>query len=62
MPKTRVQFWTQKFNDNIERDRRQVKALLEVGWRVLVVWECETKSEEGLAKLLDNYIKTEHEE
>lgn len=57
-PKTRVQFWTQKFRDNVDRDRRKVKALLEAGWRVLVVWECETRSDEDLAKLLDNYIKT----
>lgn len=59
MPKTRVQFWDQKFRDNVDRDRRQIEALAAAGWRTLVVWECETKSEANLAKLLDGRIKTE---
>ena len=61
-PKTRVQFWTQKFRDNVERDRRQIEALLAAGWRTLVVWECETKSKADLAKLLDDHIKAERME
>jgi len=56
MPKTRVEFWTQKFSANIYRDRRQTEALIEDGWSVLVIWECETKSKVGLAKLLSNYM------
>lgn len=56
-PKTRAEFWAQKFRDNVDRDRRQMAALLQAGWRVLVVWECETKSGEVLSSLLDGYIK-----
>lgn len=39
-PKTRVAFWTRKFSENVERDRRQISELRAVGWRVGVVWEC----------------------
>ncbi len=43
-PKTRVQFWQDKFENNMARDRRNETALRELGWRVLVIWECETKN------------------
>ena len=42
-PKTRIDFWKEKFNRNIKRDRRQTKELIKDGWNVLVVWECEIK-------------------
>ena len=42
MPKTRRQFWSDKFRSNMERDRRKELALRELGWRVATVWECET--------------------
>ena len=42
-PKTRIDFWKEKFNRNIKRDRRQTKELIKEGWNVLVVWECELK-------------------
>lgn len=41
MPKSNVDFWKKKFSQNIERDRRIVRELENLGWRVLVVWECE---------------------
>jgi DNA mismatch endonuclease (patch repair protein) len=40
-PKSNVPFWTRKFAENIERDRRVERELTDLGWRVLVVWECE---------------------
>ncbi|WP_256326113.1 very short patch repair endonuclease [Sphingomonas sp. NFR15] len=48
MPKTRVDFWREKFETNIDRDGRNIAALRELGWQVLVVWECETKQIEEL--------------
>jgi predicted amidohydrolase len=41
MPKSNVDFWAAKFAENIERDRRVQERLARMGWRVLVVWECE---------------------
>lgn len=41
MPKSNVAFWTRKFAENIERDRRREGELTALGWRVMVVWECE---------------------
>ncbi len=39
-PKTRKTFWSAKFNENVARDRRNVRALRAMGWQVFVVWEC----------------------
>lgn len=43
MPKTNVEFWDRKFARNRARDERDQRQLLEDGWRVLVVWECQLK-------------------
>lgn len=39
-PKTREDFWVKKFEDNKARDRRDMCRLADLGWRILVVWEC----------------------
>lgn len=44
IPATRRDFWESKLAANVERDLRARKALLSAGWRVLVVWECATRS------------------
>lgn len=46
-PKSRVEFWEAKFNANVERDHRNVEALLKDGWRVMVVWECALKRKDS---------------
>lgn len=56
-PKSRTEFWQQKFNANVERDDRNRAALKALGWRVETIWECETKSTE-LSELLDRLIET----
>jgi DNA mismatch endonuclease, patch repair protein len=43
MPKTRTAFWASKFEKNVARDSRAVAELQAMGWRVLIIWECETK-------------------
>ena len=42
-PKTRREFWQAKFDGNVARDSRNQADLVELGWRVLVVWECELR-------------------
>ena len=51
-PKTRVEFWQNKFETNVARDRVVASSLESAGWRVLVVWECETKDDRSLVKSL----------
>lgn len=49
-PKTRVAFWAKKFRDNVARDGRNVDALKAMGWKPLVIWECEAKDAGVLAR------------
>ena len=44
-PKTRRDIWEEKFNRNIQRDKHQAEELINNGWHVLVVWECELKQD-----------------
>ncbi len=44
-PKSHIAFWTEKFVANVVRDARQAAALRALGWRVLVIWQCETRDE-----------------
>ncbi len=56
-PKTRVEFWETKFDQNVRRDKRNAAALWRGGWRVLKIWECETESSEALARLIRSRMK-----
>ena len=40
-PKTRVKFWNQKFSQNVARQKKVIKELKILGWKVLLIWECE---------------------
>ena len=43
-PKTRPDFWREKIDGNVTRDRRNTRSLKKAGWDVLVVWECQLKA------------------
>ena len=40
LPKSNVEYWTEKFERNVERDRKKEIELMELGWRVCTLWEC----------------------
>lgn len=56
MPKTRADYWQRKFADNVERDARRLRELKGMGWRVLVVWECETNDLPRLRRRLGAFL------
>lgn len=56
MPKSRVEFWSEKLNGNRARDERAFEALAEAGWQVLVVWECELREREKLEEKLRSFL------
>jgi DNA mismatch endonuclease (patch repair protein) len=51
-PKTRREFWEEKFQQNIDRDRRNSSQIIAMGWNAMVIWECELKHLEHLVKRL----------
>lgn len=58
-PKSRIGFWKAKFKSNVDRDMRVLKELRDLGWRVLIVWECELREIETLVHRLDHDLKAE---
>ena len=62
VPKSNVEFWSAKLLRNHERDARQHAELEAMGWKVIVVWECElTKKvrEERLERLYHEIVGTQ---
>ena len=55
-PKSRVSFWEKKFGNNVRRDTEVVSQLMDRGWRVEVIWECETRRENTLKAALRRAI------
>lgn len=47
-PKSRQEFWLNKFQGTVQRDQEKQKMLTDLGWQVLVVWECELKGNSSL--------------
>jgi DNA mismatch endonuclease (patch repair protein) len=61
VPATRSEFWSAKRAGTVERDEKKKRALEELGWRVLTLWECEMKDREALAEVLRNFLRTAQE-
>ena len=55
LPSSRQDFWREKLERNIERDKKNIDALIDLGWRVLVVWECSTR-EKGAESVLPSAL------
>lgn len=57
IPKSRTAFWRKKFLANSARDIKVRKELQKLGWRVVVIWECETRGDQ-LQKILVSRIRS----
>lgn len=51
-PKSNTGYWGAKLDRNVARDQRNAAELERLGWRVVVIWECETKNPESLGSIL----------
>lgn len=45
LPKSHVEYWSEKLRRNVDRDRREISELESEGWTVIVIWECEVKED-----------------
>ena len=61
-PKTREGYWQNKFEDNVVRDKRNETALRDLGWKVMVIWECETKDHEAVAARIESFLRRDESE
>ena len=61
-PSTRKKFWKEKFDANKKRDKRNIDALKNDGWRVIIVWECCLKGKDvdvtKISTLVSNWLQS----
>ncbi len=58
-PKTNAKFWQSKREGNVARDKRNLGRLRRAGWKVLTIWECETRNQEKLPKKLERFLTSD---
>lgn len=56
LPRSNTGYWLPKLERNAERDRDATESLQSMGWRVLTVWECETKELTALERVLRQFL------
>lgn len=56
VPLTHADYWGPKLARNVARDESNLRQLRKLGWRALVIWECETKSPARLQKRLNAFL------
>ena len=55
-PKSKLEFWQPKLEANAVRDRDNLRKLGEMGWEVLVLWECELRNEAELTRRVRAFL------
>ena len=55
-PKSNKTYWLPKLKRNVERDAHNLEALQRLGWRVLVIWDCETKNAQCVARTIADFL------
>src|ERR1700730_11013957 len=56
MPKSRQGYWTAKISGNNERDKKNLRRLRGMGWRCLVLWECELRRIDGIGSRMVQFL------
>ena len=60
MPKTRRLFWENKLQGNAARDRVNYRSIRYLGWRIIIVWGCETENPARLTSRLSRLLSAEN--
>lgn len=56
MPKANIKYWKNKLKRNIEKQKEDIKKLKLDGWKVYIIWECQTKDKENLTKKIQKIL------
>ena len=57
LPKSKVDYWQPKLEKNKQRDQQNISQLINMGWKVIVVWECEIRTKQLQAERLPKLIE-----
>jgi DNA mismatch endonuclease (patch repair protein) len=61
MPRSKLDFWLPKLESNKKRDVANQRSLREMGWSYLVIWECQIKAKEEVARRIVNFLEDKSE-
>ena len=61
-PQSNQDYWLPKLERNVARDAVHQVRLTELGWNVLVIWECEVKAGDGLAERIQSFLNSTRSE
>jgi len=56
-PKTNKEYWIPKFKATKDRDLKNLAKLYELGWKYLVIWECQIKKLEKIKKIILEFLE-----
>ena len=56
IPKSHIEHWRRKLEGNIQKQKQNIKVLHRLGWEALIIWECQTKNEKSLYKILRRVV------
>lgn len=56
IPRSNETYWLKKFAGNIERDKKVLAAYRAIGWKPLVIWECELGNQKTISKRIKRYL------
>lgn len=62
LPKSKLDFWKPKLEENRKRDLRNQRRLRDLGWRVLVVWECQMVDADRVSALVREFLQKQEGE
>ena len=56
IPKTRKEFWESKFKANVKRDKEIQEKIKNIGWKYVVIWECEARNIESIEEKIKRFL------
>jgi len=56
MPKVNIKYWKNKLKRNVDKQKQDIKKLESDGWKVYIIWECQTKNEKTLIKKIQKVL------
>lgn len=57
LPQTNYEFWKDKMQTNIKRDKKNQRDLKKMDWKVIVIWQCKIKNRDLFEKTMEKTIK-----
>ena len=56
MPKSRLKFWLPKLRINRARDQKVIRQLRKMGWKALIIWECQVKDQKTVSEMARKFL------